>query len=308
MLGQLSNRLRSRIEFLARGSRIITGRRTVTFILSSPASGSTWVGYVLGSGPESAFVGEYNRAWKESSRVPCTICAARGLPSCEVLYDVEKEPAERAFALAFARTGKRVIVDSSKDVEWIRTFPMSDSLDIRIVFLVRDPRGFFASVKRRGNSDLGAIIAQWCKDNRKFCDFISASGIPSVTLSYDLAARSPESEFRPVFEFCGMRFTKNSLRYWNAEHHGFAANGASDAILKGKKFPYVPRHFSTGDDAFYRENSQTLFHDQRWHAALTSAESAAIENHADVQNLLKSLGFALTEKHIVRSSYDPPLV
>jgi hypothetical protein len=99
-----------------------------------------------------------------------------------------------------------------------------------------------------------------------------------------------------------MKFTTDSLSYWNVEHHGFAANGASDAILKAKAFPNVPGHFVTGDVAFYGENSQTLFHDQRWRSALESAELAAIENNAEVQNLLKSLGFALTDKGLAREA------
>jgi hypothetical protein len=275
-------------------------KKTALFVLSSRHSGSTWIGYVLGSAPESAFVGEYYRAWTESLRVPCTICAARGLPSCDVLYDVEKEPAERAFDLASARIKKRVIVDNSKEIEWIRTFRIGDGLDIRIVLLVRDPRGVFASVKRRGNSDLGAVMAHWSKENREFCNFITASGIPSAAVSYDLAAETPQREFRRLFEFCGMRFTKDSLSYWNVEHHGFAANGASDAILKGKGFPHVPGHFATGDTVFYGENSKTHFHDHRWHTALTSAECAAITSNVEVQNLLKRLGLVLTERGVAR--------
>ncbi len=78
---------------------------------------------MLGSGPESAFLGEYHRACKEAIRVPCTLCAARGLPYCEILHDVEMQPARRAFDLAFARTGKRVVVDASKDIEWVRYMP-----------------------------------------------------------------------------------------------------------------------------------------------------------------------------------------
>jgi hypothetical protein len=268
------------------------------FILSSPQSGSTWTGYVLGSGPESAFLGEYHRAWKEAIRVPCTLCAARGLPSCEILHNVETEPAGRAFDLAFARTGKRVIVDTSKDIEWVDLFRGHDDLDIRIVHLVRDPRGIFASVKRRAPTDPVALVAQWLRENEEFRGFIAASGLPRVTASYDLLAQSPENEFPRLFEFCDMKFTRKSLSYWNFEHHGFAANGASDAILRRKGYCHVPKHFATGDAAFYNRNSQTLFHDQRWREALTPTESAAIENSAEVQELLKSLGFALAEKGI----------
>ena len=150
LLRQLLRNTARRFAFSTHGEAKTNAlNRTAVFILSSPHSGSTWTGYVLGSNPESAFVGEYHRAWKDALRVPCTLCAARGLESCEVLGDIEKEPAERAFDLAFARTGKRVVVDASKDVEWIRLFKANDGVDIRIVHLVRDPRGFFASVKRR---------------------------------------------------------------------------------------------------------------------------------------------------------------
>ena len=151
-------------------------KRTAIFILSSPHSGSTWAGYVLGSNPESAFLGEYHRAWRDSLRSPCILCNARGLDFCEVLSDLEKEPVERAFDLAFARTGKRVVVDSSKDVGWIQSFRTDDAADIRLVHLVRDPRGFFASAKRRVQDDLDQVMSKWCKENEDFRDFIAASG------------------------------------------------------------------------------------------------------------------------------------
>ena len=220
----------------AEDARETVARKTSVFILSSPQSGSTWVGYVLGSGPESAFVGEYSRAWDETARVPCTLCAARGLRACEVLYDIEMEPADKAFDLAFARAGKRVIVDSSKDLGWTQRFQNSANMEMRIVHLVRDPRGFFASVKRRGWTDLSAALALWSKQNREFRDFNTSSRIPSVVVGYDVLANAPKAEFQRLYAFCGMRFTGNCLSYWTVEHHGFAANGASDAIVKAAIF------------------------------------------------------------------------
>jgi hypothetical protein len=86
-------------------------------------------------------------------------------------------------------------------------------------FWFRDPRRVFAFVKRRRNSDL----AHWSRENREFCDFITASGIPSAAVSYGLGRVSQAR----LVEFCGMRFIRDSLSY-----------------------------------------------DQRWHAALASAESA----------------------------------
>ena len=157
-------------------------------------------------------------------------------------------------------------------------------------------RADFLRRSSAAQADLNAVMAQWRKENEEFRNFIAVSGLSSVTAGYDLLAQSPETEFRRLFEFCGMIFTKECLSYWNVEHHGFAANGASDAILKGKGYNCMPGHFRTGDIDFYKEKSQTLFHDLRWRAALAPAESAATENNAEVQGLLKSLGFALTEK------------
>ena len=115
-------------------------KRTAVFILSSPHSGSTWAGYVLGSNPASAFLGEYHRAWRDRLRAPCILCNARGLGFCEILSDLAEEPVERAFDLAFVRTRTRVVVDSSKDVGWIQSFRTDDVADTRVVHLVRDPR------------------------------------------------------------------------------------------------------------------------------------------------------------------------
>ena len=141
--------------------------KTTVFILSSWHSGSTWVGYVLGSGPESAFLGEYHRAWNDAIRVPCTICAARDLQRCEVLYDIEKEPADNAFDLAVSRTGKRVVVDNSKAVDWIQRFSVGDPQNLRIVLVIKDPRGYVESAKRRGRPDIGDVRGSLVQGERE---------------------------------------------------------------------------------------------------------------------------------------------
>ena len=139
---------------------------------------------------------------------------------------------------------------------------------------------------------------RWIQENEVFRDFIAASKLPALTVSYDLLAESPVSGYRRLFEFCGMEFSREALAYWRVEHHGFAANGATDAVLKSGTFEKMPHYFVTGDDEFYLKNSGTFFRDERWRSALSREEMQAIQKHRGVRDLLGSFGFKLTDHGI----------
>jgi hypothetical protein len=269
-------------------------RSSAVFILSSAHSGSTWIGYVLGSGPESAFLGEYSRAWDDKMRVPCTLCACRGSDVCEVLDGIELRPAEEAFALAAARTKRRVLVDNSKQIGWTRKFLDSGRLDVRVIHVVKDPRSWFASVRRRHGWPIGDAMAIWCRENREIGSLVRATGESGLTVCYDLLASRPRRHFSRLFGFCGLQYSDAALQYWTVEHHGFAANGASDALIRSAASNAVPGHFATGDDMFYQRNSRRLFRDDRWRTELTPEEAAAIRRHPEVRALLSRLGFRMT--------------
>lgn len=270
----------------------------VIFVMSSWHSGSTWIGYVLGSTARSAFVGEFHRPWHVSTAVPCTLCASRGLSACTVLDGVAAAPPTAAFAVAAGRLPGRVLVDNSKLVEWTRLFIGRDDVECRIVHAVKDPRGWLASVRRRATVPLAAGLAHWVGENRVFRDFSLNNAIPTLTVAYDRLALAPRWRFRPVFSFCGIPYDAAALRYWEHEHHGFAANGASAAILGG----VAPAHYRTGDEAFYRTHRRTQFRDDRWRRELTADEDAAIRADGPTRELLASLGFRLSGSGMTASS------
>ena len=117
------------------------------FIHSSPHSGSTWLGYVLGSGRETAFVGELYRAWDAEDRVPCTVCASRGLKECVLLGGIEHANPSSVFSIISERSRKRIIVENSKRTEWTRLFVDKPGRELKVVHLVKDPRSRWASLR-----------------------------------------------------------------------------------------------------------------------------------------------------------------
>jgi hypothetical protein len=270
------------------------------FIHSSPHSGSTWLGYVLGSGHETAFVGELYRAWDPLEHVPCTICASRGLPECEILGGIEAIDPNTAFQFISSRNGKPVIVENSKKIEWTRQFAGRVDRQTRIVHLLKDPRSRWASLRRREAADMDKCMADWCQENQEIIDFAAATSAPCKVVIYDLVAADPEIQIKDLFKFIGAAFHEDVLRYWEVEHHGFAANGASSALIQHQQFESPPAHFSTGDDRFYKAKFGRNFVDERWRAELPDEENEAIQKNEDVRKILDRLGYILTPTSIQR--------
>jgi hypothetical protein len=275
-------------------------RATDVFIHSSPHSGSTWLGYVLGSSQSSAFVGELYRAWDFGERVPCTVCASRGLPECIVLGGIENVEPERAFELISSRNGRPVIVENSKKLDWTCRFLNRSDRETKLVHVIKDPRSRWASLRRRVAADLEKCMADWCSENQQIIDFSIETGVSTKVVSYDIIAANPEVEFDELFRFLGIDFVDSALRYWEVEHHGYAANGASSALIKHQNFKSPPKHFSTGDDQFYAKNYGCSFVDDRWRAELPDEETEAILANKDVLELLDGLGYVLTKSAIYR--------
>ena len=268
---------------------------TVVFILSSDRSGSTWLGYVLGSTPNASFLGEFRRAWDEELRQPCAWCTANGRDACEVLANVELYPAERAFEVAFSRTRKQVLVDSSKRTAWAEKFVAPNShFKVHFIHLIRDPRGWYASENRRHPRGLTEMMGEWVLENLHIRNFLELSNVPSTTVFYEDLAKAPVPTFQRLCHEIGCPFDPSALHYWEKPHHSFAANGASSPLLRNA--PDVSRlsSFISGDDHFYETNDRNLFFDQRWKEQLSQADALAISEDYRVAAFLNLYDRVLT--------------
>lgn len=205
-----------------------------------------------------------------------------------MLTGIELYTPDRAYELTFSRTGKQFLVDSSKRIVWAARFITPESHSkVHLIHLIRDPRGWYASERRRREAGRDELIGEWVAENLRIRDFLKSSGAPSTTVFYDELANSPMSEFQRLCSQIGCPFEPGALRYWEKAHHGFAANGAGSPLLRSLPNIAELPNFISGDDPFYATNGQKSFVDQRWKEQLSEADAFAIGEGPRVAALLK---------------------
>lgn len=258
-------------------------RRTVVFILSEVRSGSTWLSYVLGSHPGVAHLGEYHRPFTYPGHVACRLCEAKGRTDCEILHGIEHVAKEYAYDFAFERFCKPILCDATKATEWMEGFLGHDRYQVKVVHLMRDPRGWFASQSRREPMSAQFAAQRWVDANTRIIDFVAAHRLPCCTVFYDELTVHPERYFPPLSSFIGSRYDDSVLEYWNREHHGLGGNGAAFSVI-GK---FEQASVTTGDDSFYQARVNKRFHDARWLAQLSRKQRRTFEQSAAIRLLLE---------------------
>jgi hypothetical protein len=260
-------------------------QQTVAFILGEGRSGSTWLSYVLGSHPGVAHLGEYLRPFIYPGHVACRLCEAKGRSQCEILHGIENVEEAYAYDFAFERFGKSILCDASKVPDWMVRFLGHRRYQIKVVHLMRDPRGWFASQRRREPMSAEAAAQRWADKNNTIADFVAAHRLECCRVFYDELTVRPEQYFPPLCRFIGTRYESRALEYWNYEHHGLGGNGAALNVIGG----YQQANVLTGDDPFYKARVKKRFHDTRWLSQLSPAERRAFEQSPAVNRVLETV-------------------
>lgn len=261
--------------------------RSIAFILSETRSGSTWLSYVLGNHIGAAHLGEYYRPYSMQGHVACRLCQAKGLAECEILKGIESIDEAQAFSFAFSRLKANVLIDCSKQISWFeRCIRHSENYDIKVVHLIRDPRAWYASERRRNPMSVEDGMNRWLKKNAEIDSSIQINNKPSITVFYDDLAGSPLINFPKLSNFLGLDFDEGVLQYWDKEHHGLGGNGAALNNLSS----HSTENVITGDDKFYAKTMRQKFYDCRWLEQLSAVEIHLIESNLSVQLYLKKYG------------------
>jgi hypothetical protein len=267
----------------------------IIYIASHLFSGSTWLSYVLGSHSQAATLGEHHRRFEGGREIDCRHCRLRGLPCCEVLHGINEAPISEAYSLPlfrFSTQGVTSLIDNSKKISWLKQLiddGACEGVSVRVIHLLRDPRGWIASCLSRDPSlSVDGFLADWRYRVELHQRELAEVGLPVLNLCYDLLCLNPQPWLGAVSRFTGLDYGMEHFAYWNRIHHSLGANGAAINVL--------PDRFGNAPDRdYYLARFRRPFHDDRWRHSPDANVFAQISLDAGADFLLEAFGGGFSE-------------
>jgi len=243
------------------------------YILSSGHSGSTLIDLMLGSHSCIESVGEIDKFSEYFSNSQNTIASKKvklcncGQPIAECSYwkqvkekldnsivsniNLKQDFAERNYQLMsaiLAVSGKKIICDSSKQIDRLSSFLASDLFNVQIIHLIRDGRAYAFSMKNKQER----TIAKYGSLD-KYKEFLRAKGKQDQHYNYDNAIKkwneiniawqkqfnklpnyyflkyenlveNPEKSLSAILKKVDLKFESNQVEFYKVTHHNIDGN------------------------------------------------------------------------------------
>jgi hypothetical protein len=123
-----------------------------------------------------------------------------------------------------AVSGKRILVDASKDAAQLDLLLRAERFDVRVIALVRDGRGVAHSAARKTGS-FARGLRHWARSQRSAAA-LRARVAPERwhSVRYEDLARAPEATLRSVCVWLGVAYEPGMLAYRRAAWEGISGN------------------------------------------------------------------------------------
>ena len=211
--------------------------RQVVWIGGAGHSGSTLLGLCLGSHPDMLYAGEAKKSAllgdpsKPLKKRACKLC---GEAPCPVWSGLDLSRTDLYEALS-ARTGRPVIVDSTKRVEWVEEQLgrlAGTGVSLAYVLLERDGRAVVASRMRKyPEAGVEAHARDW-REQIEACRALADRFDGAVLhIRYERLATEPAEVLSAICAGLGREYDARMLRFWEPEHHPLGGNNGTQSLV-----------------------------------------------------------------------------
>lgn len=249
----------------------------VCFIGGAGHSGSTLLGLLLGSHLEIFHAGEAikTRFFNDSNRgideKTCKICG----PSCPVWSRYDPNSKADLYEQLAGITGKSFIVDSTKNIGWLREkISYFGQIDIEkyLIFLKRDGRAVINSrIRKYPELNPTQLINDWVNQiqaTNKIYDHFDGK---KIKIHYEDLASHPSPILKRLCAFLEIKYDHNMLNYFNYEHHPLGGNSGTQFLVARAqaeiKDPLIK--LNQRNEYYYSTHPMQIKLDLRWKRELS---------------------------------------
>jgi len=268
--------------------------RSTIFMVGAGHSGSTLLGLMLGAHPSVFYAGEAKKsAFLGDERKPLKkrVCKLCGL-DCVVWGKLLPQDfaASDLYEVLSERTGRPIVLDSTKSAEWIGhgvAAVRARGAEVRLIFLQRDGRAVVSSRLRKYPETTAHEHARdWRHQMEASRAFANTFPGPVIEMRYEALATEPERELRRVAGFLGLAFDPTMLTPWTTEQHPLGGNSGTQWLM-AREQPKDGSVLSLGDKTrgYYQAHPPAIVFDERWRRELSADALATFESEAGETNL-----------------------
>jgi len=208
--------------------------KTVVYILSSSHSGSTLLDLILSSNSEASSLGEFfqvPRKFKDK-KVICKLCGHDCIYWNNFRKHLKKYKGRKYHDAAFDLFKTPILIDSSKNMKWIKEKTRSKNVNVKIIKITR--YGLATLLKKRKSSGVTeGSIKGWVKSNKKIDSFMSKfNKSERLFVKYEDLCASPSDVIGRCCEFIGMPYEDDMLDFWKTKHHITGGNSKPICMVR----------------------------------------------------------------------------
>lgn len=265
----------------------------VCFIGGAGHSGSTLLGFVLGSHRDCFYAGEaaktrylHNSRKKLKKRV-CKLCG----PNCPIWGNFFRTEQPDLYEQISRATGARTVIDSSKNLDWIaahiqelKGLPATPYF----IFLQRDGRAVINSrVRKYPEKPLTEQIKKWVEKIRATAAFFERLDVPKLIVRYEEFATRPEGTTRQICDFLGISYQTGMLEFYRHQHHPLGGNNGTQYLVARHHGPNPERPYTelaSRSRDYYQNHAPEIRLDLRWKTELDGEVLDLFEQMAGPDN------------------------
>jgi hypothetical protein len=245
----------------------------VCIIAGAGHSGSTVLGMVLGSHPACFYAGEAGKTRylhdprKDERKRVCKMCGE----GCPIWGSFRLPEGVDLYEQISRITGRPVVVDSTKGLEWIdqRLAELEGTGSTAVLlFLQRDGRAVINSrVRKYPDRDPREQIQRWAEQIRATRALFDRFDGPKAVVRYEQFATDPAGVTEELCGLLGIGFVPRMLEFYRSEHHPLGGNNGAQylvARLHGARPDRPYAKLSPRNREYYEHHDAGIRLDTRW--------------------------------------------